>query len=104
MLKTFGMNYKTKPVYLTFYLKLSSFLCHSKEECEYIACVLYTSVVNGLIYAIVCTSYDISQALSTISRYMHNLGKNHWLNIKWILRFLYRIVNVGLLFKKDCGK
>ncbi|KAK9226073.1 hypothetical protein WN943_011120 [Citrus x changshan-huyou] len=35
---------------------------------------------------------------------MHNLGKNQWLTVKWILRYLYGTVDVGLLFKKDCGQ
>ena len=47
---------------------------------------------------------EISQAVNMVSRYMHNLGQNHWLAVKWILRYLYEIFDVGLLFKKDCGQ
>ena len=35
---------------------------------------------------------------------MHNPGKNQWLAVKWILRYLYGTIDVGLLFKKDCGQ
>ena len=55
-------------------------------------------------YAMVCMRPDISQAVSMVSRYMHNLGKNHWLAVKWIFRYLYGTIDVGLLFKKDCSQ
>ena len=47
---------------------------------------------------------DISQAVSMVSRYIYNPGKNQWLAVKWILRYLYGTVDVGLLFKNDCGQ
>ncbi|KAH9688953.1 hypothetical protein KPL70_015278 [Citrus sinensis] len=76
----------------------------SQEERNYMDRVPYASVVGSLMYAMVCTRLDISQAVSMVSRYMHNRGKNQWLAVKWILRYLYGIVDVGLLFKKDCGQ
>ncbi|XP_052297115.1 secreted RxLR effector protein 161-like [Citrus sinensis] len=66
--------------------------------------VPYASVVGSLMYVVVCTRPDISQAVSMVSRYMHNPAKNHWLAVKWILRYLYGTIDVGLLFKKDCGQ
>ena len=66
--------------------------------------VLYASAVGNLMYAMVCTRPDISQAVSMVSRYMHNPGINQWLAVKWILRYLYGTVDVGLLFKKDYGQ
>ena len=50
--------------------------------------VPYTSVVGSLMYVMICTMPDISQAVSMVSRYMHNPGKNQWLAVKWILRYL----------------
>ena len=41
------------------------------------AYILYASVVGSLMYIIVCTRPDISQAVSMVSRCMHNPGKNH---------------------------
>ncbi|KAH9679278.1 hypothetical protein KPL71_026064 [Citrus sinensis] len=79
-------------------------VCRSQEERDYMARVPYASVVGSLMYAMVCTRLDISQAVSMVSRYMHNPGKNQWLAVKWILRYLYGTVDVGLLFKKDCGQ
>ncbi|KAH9752071.1 hypothetical protein KPL71_014550 [Citrus sinensis] len=107
VLERFGMDDKTKQVCtpLAPHFKLSSSSCpRSQEERDYMARVPYASAVGSLMYAMVCTRPDISQAVSMVSRYMHNPGKNQWLALKWILRYLYRTVNVGLLFKKDCGQ
>jgi hypothetical protein len=40
--------------------------------------VPYSSVVGSIMYAMVCTHLDISQAISVVSRYMANPGKVHW--------------------------
>ena len=52
-------------------------------------------------YAMVCTRLDISHAVGTVSRYMHNPGKEHWQAVKWILRYIQKTLDVGLIFKKD---
>ncbi|KAH9718032.1 Integrase catalytic domain-containing protein [Citrus sinensis] len=107
VLERFGMDDKTKPVctHLAPHFKLSYSSCpRSQEECDYMARVLYASVVGSLMYVMVCIRPDISQAVSMVSRYMHNSGKNQWHAVKWILRYLYGIVDVGLLFKKDCDQ
>lgn len=41
----------------------------SIEEKEYMACVLYASVIGSLRNAMVCTCPDISEALSAVSRF-----------------------------------
>ncbi|KAH9689155.1 Integrase catalytic domain-containing protein [Citrus sinensis] len=105
VLERFSMDDKTKPVCtpLAPHFKLSSSSCPiSQEERDYMARVPYASAVGSLMYAMVCTRPDISQAVSMVSRYMHNPGKNQWLVVKWILRYLYETIDVGLLFKKDC--
>ncbi|KAH9688522.1 hypothetical protein KPL70_015149 [Citrus sinensis] len=57
--------------------------------------------VGSLMYAMVCTSPDISHAVSIVSRYMHNPGKGHWQAMKWILRYIQKTMDVGLLFERD---
>ena len=52
-------------------------------------------------YAMVCTRPDISHVVGTVSRYMHNPGKEHWQAVKWILRYIQKTLDVGLIFKKD---
>ncbi|KAH9741104.1 Integrase catalytic domain-containing protein [Citrus sinensis] len=98
VLERFGMDDKTKPVCtpLAPHFKLSSSSYpKSQEERDYMARVPYASDVGSLMYAMVCTRPDISQAVSMVSRYMHNPGKNQWLAVKWILRYLYGTVDVG---------
>ena len=107
MLEKFGIDDKTKPAStpLAPHFKLSSSSCPtSQEELDYMFCVPSASVVGSLMYAMVCTRPDISQVVSMVSRYMHNLRKNHWFAMKWILQYLYGTVDVGGLFKKDCGQ
>jgi len=48
------------------------------EEREYMTRVSYASAVGSLIYAMVRTRPDLSQVVSMISRYMHDLWRGHW--------------------------
>ena len=54
---------------------------------------------------IVCTSPDLSQAVSMISRYMHDPRRGHrrghWEAVKWVLRYIKGTIDVGLVFEKD---
>lgn len=36
-----------------------------------------------------------------MSKYMYNPGKGHWQDVKWILRYLEKIVDVSLIFEQD---
>ena len=104
VLQQFGMNEQTKPVStpLASHFKLSAQLSPSTNtEQEYMLQVPYANAVGSLMYAMVCTRPDISQAVSIVSRYMHNPGKGHWQAVKWILRYILKTVDVGLLFKQD---
>jgi hypothetical protein len=62
--------------------------------------VPYANLVGSLMYAMVCTRPDISQAVSMVSRYMHAPGKGHWQAAKWILRYILGTVDVGLKFER----
>jgi len=37
--------------------------------------------------------YLSSPALGVVSRYMNNPGKEHWMTVKWILRYLRGTTN-----------
>ena len=80
VLQRFGMSEKTKPVStpLAPHFKLSASQCpKTEEEREYMSKVPYSNAVGSLMYAMVCTRPDISHAVGTVSRYMHNPGKEH---------------------------
>lgn len=60
----------------------------TQEERNAMTKVPYAYVVGSLIYAIVCTRADIAHVLRVVSRFMQNLGREHWNAGKWILRYL----------------
>jgi len=71
------------------------------EERKYMTRVPYASAVGSLMYAMVCTRSDLSQAVSIISRYMHDPEKGHWEAVKWILWYIKGTFDVGLVFEKN---
>ena len=76
---------------------LSSFHCPSNdEEFEYMSRVPYSSVVGSFMYAMVCSKPDLSFAMSLVSRYMANPGKEHWKVVQWIFRYLRGTFNACL--------
>ena len=85
-LHRFNMH-NAKPVStpLAAHFKLSSPLCpKSDADIEYMSRVPYSSAVGSLMYAMVCSRSDLSYALSVVSRYMANPGKEHWKAVQWI--------------------
>ena len=50
----------------------------SEEEIEKIYHVLYSSAVDSLMYAMVCTRLDLSYAVSVMSHFICNPSKDHW--------------------------
>ena len=60
----------------------------------------YASTIGSLMYAIVCTRPDLSQAVSIFSRYMHDPDMSHWETVEWILRYIKVTIDVGLVFAK----
>ena len=58
----------------------------------------YSSAVSNLMYAMVCTRPDIAHAVGVVSRYMNNLGKEHWKAVHWILRYLRGTSSHALCF------
>ena len=98
------MEAKTKSVStpLASHFKLSVAMSPStNDERQYMAQVPYQSAVGSLMYAMVCTRPDISQAVSIVSRYMHDPGKGHWQAVKWILQYILGTVDAGLVFQQD---
>ena len=60
--------------------------------------ILYSSAVDSLMYAMICTQLDIAHAVRVVSRYMSNLGMEHWSAIKWILQYLRGTTTKALCF------
>ncbi|CAL0304779.1 unnamed protein product [Lupinus luteus] len=103
VLERFNMN-NCKPVStpLAAHFKLSLDLCpHTEEEMERMSHIPYASAVGSLVYAMVCTRPDLAYAVSMVSRYMHNPGKDHWSAVKWIFRYLKGTSGIGLVFDRN---
>jgi hypothetical protein len=65
------------------HFKFSSSQSSSTDsDFEYMSKVPYSSVVSSLMYVMVCSCPDFSYAISLVSRYMENLGKEHWNVVK----------------------
>ena len=70
----------------------------SEQDKEEMKKVPYASVVGSLMYAMVCTRPDIAHAVGVVSRFLANPGKEHWMAVKWILRYLRGTSKVCLFF------
>src|SRR3984885_13549727 len=65
---------------------------------DYMSKVPYALAIGSLMYAMVCTRPDIAHAVGVVSRYMNNPGKEHWMAVKWILRYLKGTTDQALCF------
>ncbi|GKC72215.1 retrotransposon protein, putative, ty1-copia subclass [Tanacetum coccineum] len=72
-------NGKSVKMPLGGHLNLSLKDCSVRDcDVERMSKVLYANAVGILMYLMVCTRPDIAYAVSVVSRYLTNLGKNHW--------------------------
>jgi len=78
-----------------------AFAPKTAEEKEYMSRVPYASAVGSLMYAMVCRRPDLAHAVSVVSRFMGESGKEHWQAAKRIFRFLGGTSNVGLIYGGD---
>jgi len=100
VLKRFNMkNPKPVSIPLASHFKLSKEECpKTQEEMAHMSKVPYASAIGNLMYAMVCTRPDISHAMGVVSKYMNNVGKENWMAVKWIFRYLKGTTNQALCF------
>ena len=79
----------------------------SKKQCpktpqeeEDMRQIPYASAVSSLMYAMLCTRPDICFTVRMVSRYQSNLGLDHWVSVKHILKYLRKARNYMLVY---CG-
>jgi len=100
VLERFNMN-KAKVVSspLATHFKLSTKQSPSTdEEKEDMERIPYASAVGSLMYSMVCTRPDIAHAVGVVSRFLSNLGREHWNAVKWIMRYLRGTSKLSLSF------
>ncbi|GJR98548.1 retrotransposon protein, putative, ty1-copia subclass [Tanacetum coccineum] len=84
--------------------KLSLKDCPVRDcDVERMSKVPYANAVGSLMYLMVCTRPDIAYAVSVVSIYLANPGKNRWEAVKWILKYLRGTANVGLVYATNHG-
>ena len=47
---------------------------------------------------------NLAHGISVLSRYMSEPGREHWLAMKWLLRYISSTTNVGLIYTKSSSK
>ena len=52
-------------------------------------------------YAQVCTHPDITYIVGMLGRYLSNFGKDHWIAAKQVMRYLQRIKDYMLTYRKS---
>ena len=65
----------------------------------------YSNIIGSIMYSMLCTRPDLAHAISVTSRFMKDPRKEHWLALKWMLRYIKGSSNVGIVykrFKRDC--
>ncbi|GJU44662.1 retrovirus-related pol polyprotein from transposon TNT 1-94 [Tanacetum coccineum] len=100
ILNTFRIdNGKSVKMPLGRHFKLSLKDCPVRDcDVEMMSKVPYANAVGSLMYMMVCTSPGTACAISVVSRYLANPSKNHWEEVKWILKYLRGTANVGLVY------
>jgi len=71
------------------------------DEVQEMKKIPYASAVGCLMYAMVCTRPDLAQAMSVVSKYMSNPGREHWQAVKWIIRYLKGTRNKSIMFERQ---
>ena len=52
-------------------------------------------------YAMMCARPNLSHAMSVVSHYMYNPGRDHWKAMKWILRYVKGSIDRALVFDRN---
>lgn len=93
---------KEKSIPLAQHFKLSTEQSpKSAEEEEEMSSIPYSNIIGSIMYSMICTRVDLAHAVSVTSRFMKNHGREHWIALKWVLKYLKGSKNLGILYKKS---
>ena len=62
--------------------------------------VSYASIVDSIMYAMICMRSDMVYLLGVVSRYQSNPGENYWKVVKTILKYLRNTKDQWLVYGK----
>ena len=81
-------------------LSLSLDMClKSVEEKEQMSKAPYSTAIQSMMYAMMCTRLDICYVVGLASRFKFNLGIKHWMAMKRILRYLKGTIDYVLFYQ-----
>ncbi|XP_048317899.2 secreted RxLR effector protein 161-like [Ziziphus jujuba] len=66
--------------------------------------VPYSNAVGSVMYVMICIRPDLAHAISVLSRYMANPGRDHWEAMKCLLRYLKHSISEGLSYKGNSSE
>ena len=73
----------------------------TNAEIERLRGIPYASVVESLIYAMLCTRPDICFVVGMVSRYQSDPGEEHWIAAKHIFKYLQRTRDYMLVYHDE---
>lgn len=92
-------NSKAVGVCLASHFKLSMLWCpeieEKKQEMEKVP---YANAIGTLMYAMMCSYPNIAQAINVLSRFMMDLGREFWDEVKQLLKYIRGTLGVGFNF------
>lgn len=69
-----------------------------RDQEDMMKTVPYQSVVGSLMYAMIRTRPDLVYAVGLVCRFMSKPLKDHWLAVKWIMRYIRETREVKLCY------
>lgn len=70
-----------------------------KEQSEAMSKVPYANVMGSVMYMMIGTRPDIAYAVGMVTRFMGNPIREHWIAVKWLLKYLRGSSGGRLVFK-----
>ena len=100
ILKRFKMeNFKRGLIPMRHEIVLSKGMApKTPEEVDRMSNIPYASAIGSIMYAMICTWPNVANALSIASQYQANPGEQHWIAVKYILKYLRRTKDLFLLY------
>ena len=71
------------------------------EERAEMSLIPYSNIIGSVMYSMISSRPDLAHAISITSRFMKEQGKEHWLALKWMLRYLKGSQEMGIEYRRS---
>lgn len=72
-----------------------------RKQSEAMKHVPYANVVGSVMYMMLGTRPDIAYVVGKVSRFMGNPIRDHWVAVKWLLKYLRGLSDTKLVFRGE---